>query len=135
MSPYLHLAPDGLAPPMFVLDSAANAGLCAAVIDFGGTDYCTAESPPADVGCPQAVVTYELLGIDASGVLVQAFPVETGEVEGVAVARRHPRGRRAGRRAGRSAVGCLASGLTYTIALDAVGDDQGILASTQVTVP
>jgi hypothetical protein len=133
-SPYLHLAPDGLAPPMFVLDSAANAGLCAAVIDFGGTDYCNPESPPADVGCQQAVVTYELLGIDASGVLVQAFPVETGEVEGSPsldgiLEADGPAG------SGEVAVGCLASGLTYTIALDAVGDDQGILASTQVTVP
>jgi hypothetical protein len=32
-------------------------------------------------------------------------------------------------------VGCLASGLSYTIAIDAVGDASGFLASTQVTVP
>ena len=32
-------------------------------------------------------------------------------------------------------VGCLASGLTYHIVLDGVGDDRGILASSDVTVP
>jgi hypothetical protein len=36
---------------------------------------------------------------------------------------------------GEVAVGCLASGLTYTVALQAIGHDGGILASTQVDVP
>jgi hypothetical protein len=31
--------------------------------------------------------------------------------------------------------GCLAPGLTYNIALDAIGDDRGILAVESVTVP
>jgi hypothetical protein len=36
---------------------------------------------------------------------------------------------------GEVSVGCLASGLTYHVVLDAVGDDRGILASKDVTVP
>jgi hypothetical protein len=73
-------------------------------------------------------------GIDASGVLVQAFPTESGSsggtpsLDGILEAD-GPAG------SGTVAVGCLASGLTYTIAIDAEGDPTGILASTQVTVP
>jgi hypothetical protein len=36
---------------------------------------------------------------------------------------------------GEVSVGCLASGLSYTIVLDAVGDDRGTLATRLVTVP
>jgi hypothetical protein len=133
VSPYVNLAAGGLATPLFQL-GALSPSACDAVIDFGGTDFCQDSSPPPDVGCTQAVVTYELLGIDASGVLVQAFPTETGEAEGSPtldgiLEADGPAG------SGEVAVGCLASGLTYTIALDAVGDPVGLLASTQVTVP
>ena len=133
ISPYVNLAPGGLAPPLFALGNT-SADACSAVIDFGGIDYCEADTPPASVGCTQAVVTYELLGIDASGVLVQAFPTETGSsggtpsLDGILEAD-GPAG------SGEVAVGCLASGLTYTIAIDAVGDPTGILADTQVEVP
>jgi hypothetical protein len=37
--------------------------------------------------------------------------------------------------AGDVSVGCLASGLSYIIVLDAVGDDRGTLATATVTVP
>jgi hypothetical protein len=133
LSPYAHLATDAFAPPLFALGNL-SASLCSAVIDFGGIDYCQDSTPPASVGCTQAVVTYELLGIDATGVLVQAFPTETGEtdgsptVDGILEAD-GPAG------SGEVSVGCLASGLSYTIAIDAVGDASGFLASTQVTVP
>jgi len=36
---------------------------------------------------------------------------------------------------GSVSVGCLASGMTYNIALDAIGDDRGILAVQAITVP
>jgi hypothetical protein len=32
-------------------------------------------------------------------------------------------------------VGCLGSGMTYSIVIDAVGDDRGALAAQTVTVP
>ncbi len=91
--------------------------------------------PPADGGCTQAAVTYALSGIDADSVLVRAFPTEEGtttdgdtSLEGVLEA--------AGPApSGEVGVGCLASGLTYHIVLDAVGDDRGILASADVTIP
>ena len=133
LSPYAHLATDAMAPPLFKLGDQ-SAGACSAVIDFGGAEYCNVKAPPASVGCTQAIVTYELQGIDADGVLVQAFPAESGEIDGAPTVdgileADGPAGN------GEVAVGCLASGLTYTIAIDAVGDPEGILAYKQVTVP
>jgi len=122
-----------MAPPLFKLGDQSGAA-CSAVIDFGGAAYCNLKAPPASVGCTQAIVTYELQGIDADGVLVQAFPAESGEIDGAPTVdgileADGPAGN------GEVAVGCLASGLTYTIAIDAVGDPEGILAYKQVTVP
>ena len=133
-NPWAHLATDSFATPLFKLGNL-SASACKAVIDFGGTDFCDDPTPPANVTCTQAVVTYELLGIDdATGVLVQAYPSETGDIGGSPttdgiIEADGPAG------SGEVSVGCLASGLTYTIVIDAVGDPDGILASKQVTVP
>ena len=132
-SPYVHLAVDAFAPPLYELGDTSPS-LCLAVIEFGGDPYCQDDSPPDGVGCQSAVVKYELLGIAASSVLVQAFPVETGETDGDPtldgiLEASGPAG------SGEVSVGCLASGLTYTIALDALGDPAGILASKEITVP
>jgi hypothetical protein len=80
-------------------------------------------------------VTYALSGIDAASVVVRAFPAEEGvtpdgelTLDGVLEA--------AGPvPSGSLSVGCLAPGLTYHVALDAVGDDRGVLAFETVTVP
>ena len=133
LSPYAHLATDAMAPPLFKLgDQTASA--CSAVIDFGGAEYCNVKAPPASVGCtrrssrtgaghrggrrPRPGTTRpKRAKIDGAptvdGILEADGPAGNGEV----------------------AVGCLASGLTYTIAIDAVGDPEEILAYKQVTEP
>ncbi len=82
----------------------------------------------------RAEVTYQLTGITATGVLVRAFPSETGKgsdgvtLDGVLEASGPAP-------AGDVSVGCLTSGMSYQILLDAVGDDRGVLAPRSVTVP
>jgi hypothetical protein len=133
-SPYLHLARGGFAEQLVRVDRLASP--CISVILFGQLDFCgdVRVSPVVDV-CHRAEVSYQLVGVDHSAVLIRAFPVEPGvdpdgsvvlstvlEVEG-------PAG------SDEVSVGCLASGVSYHIVLDAVGDDRGILASRIVTVP
>ena len=136
LSPYLHLAPEAFAQPLVQLADIGGSS-CDDEIAFGGVGYCADLDivPAADPGCTQAAVTYALSGIDADSVVVRAFPTEEGttpegevSLEGVL---------EAGGPApsGEVGVGCLASGLSYHIVLDAVGDDRGILASADVTVP
>jgi hypothetical protein len=79
-------------------------------------------------------VTYGLVGIDATGVVIRAFPTETGESDsGPSLAGILEADGPSGN--GTVSIGCLASGLSYSIVLDAIGDDAGILASKEVTVP
>jgi hypothetical protein len=80
-------------------------------------------------------VAYELAGVEASGVLVRAFPTESGEIgdgtpslSGILEAEGPPD-------AGEVSIGCLASGLSYSVVIDAIGDADGILASKTVDVP
>jgi hypothetical protein len=135
LSPYLHLAPGAFALPLVPL--ADLGGGCDDELSFGGTGYC------ADIGsgvaipdtCTSARVIYALSGIDAEGVVVRAFPTEEGttpegdvSLEGVLEADGPAP-------SGEVDVGCLASGLSYHVVLDAIGDDRGILASEDVTVP
>jgi hypothetical protein len=135
LSPYLHPSAGAFAQPMIRLADAG--GSCALAATFGSAKYCvdTGVTPQALPSCPTVTVSYALSGIDAEGVYVRAFPTETGvtpdgsmtlggviEVAGPAPS-------------GTASVGCLASGMTYTIALDAAGDDRGILATKTVTVP
>lgn len=135
LSPYLHPAPGAFALPLVPL-AEAGAG-CDDELAFGGVGYCADIGPGVAVPdtCTSANVTYALSGIDAEGVIVRAFPIEEGttpegevslegvlEVDGPAPS-------------GEVSVGCLAPGLAYHVVLDAVGDDRGILASEDVTVP
>jgi hypothetical protein len=80
-------------------------------------------------------VSYALSGIDAESVAVRAFPAVEGvtpagdmTLDGVLEASGPVP-------SGSVSVGCLAPGLTYNIALDAIGDDRGVLAVKSVTVP
>jgi hypothetical protein len=136
ISPYLHIAEGAFAKPMIPLADLGG-GACLEPADFGGTGYCLdlGDAVPPPATCTRAEVTYELTGIDATSVLVRAFPTVAGEtpdgemtLDGVLeVGGPAP--------AGDVSVGCLASGLSYTIVLDAVGDDRGTLATAAVTVP
>jgi hypothetical protein len=134
ISPYLHLAPDSLAAPLELASSLPPA-VCLATIDFGGDPYCTIDPLTASGdSCRTATITYALDGIDATGVIVRAFPTETGESDGSPslagiLEADGPAG------SGTVSIGCLASGLSYSIVLDAVGDDTGILASEELIVP
>mgnify|MGYP001407091868 CR=1 FL=1 len=77
----------------------------------------------------------ELAGVGESAVLVRAFPTTMGvlpdgdmTLAGVLEAE-GPAG------AGSVSVGCLASGLSYHIVIDAVGDAAGVLATRTITAP
>ena len=135
-SPYLHQGEGAFAQPMIPLTSLGGE-TCVEAANFGGLGFClkTRDAMPAPAACTRAEVSYALSGIDADSVAVRAFPA----VEGVT-----PRGdmtldgviEASGPvPAGSVSVGCLAPGLTYNIALDAIGDDRGILAVESVTVP
>src|SRR5450830_1634167 len=107
---------------------------CLESAQLGGTSFCVDTGNAPVASCTRAEVTYALAGIEATGVLVRAYPAVDeaapggGTLEGVLeVAGAAP--------SGSVSVGCLASGMTYHIVLDAVGDDTGILASETVTVP
>jgi len=135
-SPYLHLAPGAYAQPLLPILGSAPVG-CTGTADYGGRAYCLGLRDPsvAPATCTRATVTYEVAGIDAEGMLVRAFPTEdgtlpdgTGTLAGVLEAD-GPVG------AGEVSIGCLASGMSYAIVLDAVGDDGGPLAGQVVTVP
>ena len=136
LSPYLHLAPQSYAIPMVKIATLGGSS-CGEELHFGGVGYCAdigSGAPPPSV-CTRAQVTYALSGSDADSVVIRAFPTEEGttgdgdvSLEGVLEATGPVP-------SGDVSVGCLASGLTYHIVLDGVGDDRGILASADVTVP
>ncbi len=135
ISPYLHLAPGGYAQPMIPI-AQLGGSTCLEQAGFGGTQYCLdlGDAAPPPATCTQASVTYTLAGIDATGVIVRAFPSETGTgsggvtLDGVLEADGPSP-------AGTVGVGCLTPGMDYTIVLDAVGDDRGALATQSVSVP
>jgi hypothetical protein len=134
LSPYLHLARGGFGEPLVRLDQLTTS--CGSVILFGDLDFCgDARTAPAVDTCQRAEVSYELIGVDHVAVLIRAFPAEPGlDPEGDVVLStvleaEGPAG------SGDVSVGCLASGVSYHLVLDAVGDDRGILASRLVSVP
>lgn len=135
LSPYLHPAPGAFAQPLIKVESLG--GSCTSPAQFGGASFCLDPAPQAvtAASCTTADVSWTLSGIDADGVLVDAFPVDKGVTPGgsmtldgvIEVSGPAP--------SGTASVGCLASGMTYDIAIDAVGDDRGILATKTITVP
>jgi len=136
ISPYLHLAEGAFARPMLRLDALGGA-TCLESASFGELDLCldAGDDAPPPAVCTRAEVTYALSGIEAESVAVRAFPAEEGitpdgelTLDGVLEASGPIP-------SGSVSVGCLASGLTYHVALDAIGDDRGVLAFETVTVP
>jgi hypothetical protein len=135
-SPYLHQGEGAFAQPMIPLGSLGGAS-CVEPADFGGLGFClkTRDVVPAPAACARVEVSYALSGIDAESVAVRAFPAVEGvtpagdmTLDGVLEASGPVP-------SGSVSVGCLAPGLTYNIALDAIGDDRGVLAVKSVTVP
>jgi hypothetical protein len=135
-SPYLHLAEGAFVEPYVRanLDSSSP-GCLRRIVEFGGDPYCLPSVGSYSDVCTQARVSYELVGVEASGVLVRAFPAEFAELpdgtptlDGILEAEGPPG-------TGEVGVGCLVSGLTYTIVLDAIGDARGNLVAEVVSVP
>ena len=137
LSPYLHLAPEAFAQPLVQL--ADLGGSCVRRRDLvrrrGLLRGPRTVVPPWTPAARRRRSPTRCRGSTPTASLIRAFPAEEGtttdgdvSLEGVLEA--------AGPApSGEVGVGCLASGLTYHIVLDAVGDDRGILASADVTVP
>ena len=104
---------------------------------FGGVGYCAdiGSGVPPPAVCTRAQVTYALTGSDADSVVIRAFPTEEGTASDGGVSLEGVLEATGPVPSGDVSVGCLASGLSYHIVLDGVGDDRGILAATDVTVP
>ncbi len=133
-SPYTRLAPGGLARP---LELSGPGGGCATSADYDGRIYCLPETgplagPPLD-RCRQATVHYALDGIPADGVVVRAFPTVEGVLVDGGMTLRGVLEAEGPAGEGTLVIGCLADGLDYTIAIDAIGDDRGPLATELVT--
>jgi hypothetical protein len=129
ISPYLHPDPGAYAGPLQTLGSLGSAA-CGKAVSIGGTQYCLDSvtlQPPA--ACTAAQVTYRMAGIDAAGVLVRAYPDGSGMSLGTVIEVPGPAP------SGSVSVGCLTSGLTYTITLETVGDDHGVIGTASVTAP
>ncbi len=136
LSPYAHLADGAFARPMIRIADLGG-GACGEPADYGGVGFCLDQAAlaPAATACTSADVTYELAGIDAESVVVRAYPASSGvtpggglTLDGVLEAA-GPAG------AGTVRVGCLASGMSYQVVVDALGDDRGVLAVQVVDVP
>ncbi len=130
-SPYLRLASGSFAEPLIRQSTP-----CRSIILFGTLDFCNdlRVVQVADV-CQRAQVSYELVGVSHSGVLIRAFPVVPGVDPAGAVVLSTVLEVAGAAGSDEVSVGCLASGVSYHIVLDALGDDRGILASRIVTVP
>ncbi len=136
LSPFLHEADGALSPPLLVMVDGERPAECpGSVFGFGAESYCLADIDAVQARCQTVDVSYDLDGIGTSGVLIRAFPTTTGELRdgsptltGILEAD-GPAG------AGEVTIGCLASGLTYSIVIDALGDDDGILAAHTIVVP
>jgi hypothetical protein len=137
LSPFLHLGDGGgFAPPLLEMAGGVRpAGCAGGVLGFGSDSYCLADIGSAPASCQTVNVSYDLEGVGGSGVIIRAFPTTTGETRagtpsltGILEADGPPG-------SGDVAIGCLASGLTYSVVIDALGDDDGILASQTVVVP
>jgi len=136
MSPYLHLGAGSYAQPMVKLGSLGGAS-CLESATFGGQGFCLdlgATAPPP-AACNRVEVAYALSGIDAESVAVRAFPAVEGVTPTGAITLDGVLEASGAAPSGSVSVGCLASGMTYNIALDAIGDDRGILAVQAITVP
>jgi hypothetical protein len=136
LSPFAHIAPGAFLRPMVRLDQLAGAS-CEESATYGGTGFCLDQAPlvAASSACTSANVTYELVGIGEDSVVVRAYPTEAGVTSGGGLTLDGVLEATGPAGSGTVAVGCLASGLSYSIVLDGIGDDRGPLAASTVVVP
>lgn len=135
ISPYLHLAEGAYARPMLKL-AALGGATCLETADFGALAYCVDVAGSARPAvCNRAEVGYALAGIGGESVAVRAFPAEAGVGPGGTMTLGGVLEATGALPGGDVSVGCLASGMTYRIVLDAIGDDRGVLAVETITVP
>ena len=132
IAPYLHLGTGGLVPPL-----PPPGGGCP-LVSFGSTTFCLIPDPldtPIPADCPTVTVDYALAGLDVAGVHVRAFPTVKGLLGDGTISFRAaiegdgPPGE------GKVVLGCLTSGLTYNISIDAIGDAGGALAVKEIMAP
>ena len=126
-SPYLHVPQGALVPPLVPLASAAG---CTNTGSYNGVSFCLDPVTTLTLAsCTQATVAYTLDGLAAVGVVVRAYPQGGSSGVGGIVEATGPAP------SGTLQLGCLTSGLSYTVALSAQGDDHGVLAQRTITVP
>ena len=136
LSPYLHLAPESYAIPLVKIASLGGSA-CGEELQFGGVGYCAdigSGAPPPST-CTRAEVTTRCRGATPTAWSSAPSRPRRGRPATARSASRACSRPRGPVPSGDVSVGCLASGLTYHIVLDGVGDDRGILASSDVTVP
>jgi hypothetical protein len=132
IAPYLHLGTGGLVPPLRPVNDE-----CALVL-FQTAKYCLIPNPldtPTPDSCPTVSVDYSLAGLDVAGVHVRAFPTEKGVLGDGTVSFRAAIEGDGPPGDGTVVLGCLTSGLTYNISIDAIGDAGGALAIQEITAP
>jgi hypothetical protein len=132
ISPYLHLGRDGFVPPLLT-----GSGSCP-VVRFGSEDFCQVVDPldtPIPDDCATATVSYELVGIEGSGVRVRAWPTTKGVLDDGTISFRAAIEADGPAGEGNVELGCLTRGLDYNIVIDVVGDAGGALGVEQITAP
>jgi hypothetical protein len=132
ISPYLHLGPNGFAPPLLPDD-----GICPDV-SFGTETFCLIPDPidtPEQDECSTVKVDYELTGIEGTGVKVKALPTTKGVLDDRTISFRAAIEGEGPPGDGSIELGCLTPGLTYNVAVDVVGDAGGAIGVEEVTAP
>jgi hypothetical protein len=132
IAPYLHLGNGGLVPPLRPLSDECT------IVLFQTARYCLVPNPldtPIPDSCPTVSVDYALAGLDVAGVHVRAFPTEKGLLGDGTVSFRAAIEGDGPPGDGKVVLGCLTSGLTYKISIDAIGDAGGALAIREITAP
>jgi hypothetical protein len=132
IAPYLHLGTGGLVPPL-----PPPGGGCP-VLTFGSQTFCLIPNlldTPVPPSCPTVKVDYSLAGLDVAGVHVRAFPTVKGLLGDGTISFRAAIEGDGPPGDGSVTLGCLTSGLSYNISIDAIGDAGGALAVKEITAP
>jgi hypothetical protein len=137
LSPYTKQPANAYLYPMVRLSQLGGGVSCQLPANFGGTAFCLDQKNlgPQSAVCTSAQVTYDLAGIDGDSVAVRAFPIVAGHLPGGALTLDGVLEAMGPPGTGTVAVGCLGSGMQYTITIDSIGDDRGVLATKVVDVP
>jgi hypothetical protein len=137
LSPYTKLPANAYVYPMVRLNQLGGGVSCQLPANFGGTGFCLDQKDlgPQSGVCTSAQVTYDLAGIPGDSVAIRAFPIVAGYLPGGALTLDGVLEAMGPPGTGTVNVGCLGSGMQYTITIDSIGDDRGVLATKVVDVP